>query len=99
MSEWWTFYDGDIARVRVEFYRGKAYAHVVFKKWGLGAMREMRRRFPELLKILAAIGYKEAHAFNDQPDAKWHHFVRMLGFREVHRNNGYIVVSRSTSHA
>lgn len=98
MGEWWTFYDGDIARVRVEFYRGKAYAHVVFKRWGLEAMREMRRRFPEMLSILAAIGYKEAYAFRANPDDKWHRFVEMLGFSEVRRHNGYIVVSRSTSH-
>ncbi len=96
-GDWWTFYDGEVARVRVEFYKRKAWVHVIFKRWGMDAMREMRRRFPELLTILRAIGYKEAHAFN-KPDEKWARFVTMLGFREVRRNNGYIVVSRSTSH-
>ena len=96
-GDWWTFYDGDLARVRVEFYRRKAWVHIVFKNWGMDAMRELKRQFPDLLKILRSIGYGEVYAFN-KPDDKWARFVSMLGFQESYRNNGYIVVSRSSKH-
>lgn len=97
-GDWWTFYDGDIARVRVEFYKRKAWVHIVFKRWGMDAMRELRARFPEMLSILRTIGFVEVYAFN-KPDEKWARFVAMLGFKESHCNNGYTIVTRSTNHA
>lgn len=95
-KEWHTYYDGPLARVKVEFFGGYAFAHITVRQWGMATMRALKDLFPNFLRMLNAIGFRRVYAYHE-PDDKWRRFVRMLGFSELRMRNGYLVVGRSTA--
>lgn len=91
------FYDDDRARVVFEFWRGKAFIHMTIKQSGIGIMRELRARWPDVKAILKAIGFDVVYAYSLEILAEqWVRFMRPLGFTEVRRKNGLVLMEAQT---
>ena len=86
------FYDGELGRCAVEFFRGSAYMHLRMKAWSLDAMRVARVIGPEILAVLQRLRCKHIFAYNREEAGSdmWLRFMVSFGFKEVARKNGII---------
>lgn len=96
-AEQYVFHDDDRARVVLEFWRGKAFIHMTIKKIGMDVMREIRARWADVKDVLKTIGFDVVYAYNLEILAEqWTRFMRPLGFTEVRRQNGLVLMEAQT---
>ncbi len=92
-SEWYTVVDDERGTLKFEFFRGLAFLHLVFRL-PLAGMRAARDLFPEVKRILRAVGYERVHVIIPEGDERLYRFECAFGFSEVRRYKGQIIMAQ-----
>lgn len=98
MTEWHTYWDDDIVRVRLEFFKRQAHLHVDLRK-PIAGMKLLREKFPELKAMLRNIGHRFVYVLIPEGDEKLYKFEKLFGFEERRRGQGHILMRQETSWA
>ena len=79
--------------LRLEFYRRMVFLHLILRK-PMEGLRAVRAQFPALKAILRNLGYKKVNVIIKDNDEKLYRFERFLGFRDVRRLGGDILMEQ-----
>lgn len=90
-SRWLTVVDDEDLRVSIEFYRGVAGMHCVFRS-RVRSMRRARAIWPQIRAWLARMGHRVVYVFVPVADAKLRRFVRLFGFAGEQVRAGHYVM-------
>lgn len=89
--EWYTVFDDDVGRLKLEFTHGRVCVHYkAFAGPVRAALRVLRIR-ESVENILRAIGYRSALAYFKE-NAKLERLCVMLGFTRVRSRNGWVLM-------
>ena len=91
------FYDSQLGRFVVEFFRGRAFLHLKLGEKKKEAVRVMLALWPEYRKILRAIGYTKLYAYNREEIIEWPAFMRHLGFIPVLNRKGWLFMESNNA--
>lgn len=91
MTEWYTYWDDDVVRVRIEFFGRQAHLHVDLRK-PIAGMKLIREKFPDMKAMLKAIGHRFVYVLIPEGDDKLYRFEKLFGFEERHRKRGFILM-------
>lgn len=98
-AEKMVLFDDERARFVAEFFRGRVYLHLKVRKWNLSTLKLMLELWPEFRRIFFNIGYPKVNAYYPVTNKLMPRFSGMFGFREVKRNNGWVLLETEAYHA
>lgn len=90
-SRWLTVCDDARGSVKLEFYRGCAFLHLVLRL-PMQGLRDVKASFPALRSWLKRMGHNCVYVLIDQGNDKLYRFQRLLGFSDVWRRKGQILM-------
>ncbi len=86
-SELYTLFDDGVARMKLEFWRGRVFIHYFRKGTKLSCARKFLRLWPDVKAICRALGYRTICALG--PDNKgMERLLHIVGFKSLAHENG-----------
>lgn len=93
-NDLYTFVDSDCLLVTLEFYYGKAFIHVTFRKRFSG-MRAFTGCFQDVKSVLRSIGYTAISALVADGNIALRSFSERFGLKPVRSYAGYTLMEDS----
>lgn len=90
-SRWLNVIDDARGAFQIEFFRGLAFLHLIFRK-PLEGMRAARDYFPQIKAWLKRMGHEDVYVCIPEGDEKLLRFEQHFGFVEYKRINGHIIM-------
>lgn len=90
-SEYYTFLDSSICRIKFEFWRDMVFLHCRPFASGLRVIRVLVRLREDIARVLRALGYVKVHVFFRE-DRALQQACRHLGFVTVRQRRGWVLM-------
>lgn len=90
-------YENASVRCVLELWRGRCFLHFSVKRWLPSTRRLVRDRLIVLKQLLPELGVSKLEAFMPLADPRIMKMAQIFGFREVRRNEGFILMEHTNA--